>query len=146
LIHAWRICREPHADLRGEGAKRSGGRWNSPGQPVVYLSEHPALAALEVLVHLLDGSIDLVPDDYVLLEVALPDEPPTLIETLPDEQRAAGDRWLRSATTAVLRVPSVIIPSTTNLLLNPLHPSSASARIVSTEPFAFDDRLLRRDA
>lgn len=145
MIRAWRICRDTYADLSGEGAKKYGGRWNSPGRPVVYLAEHPALAALEVLVHL-DVPKDLVPDDYVLLRIDLPDEPPARLATFPTDTRAAGDRWLLEAQTAVLEVPSVVIPSAINLLLNPLHASSAQVRIVGKEPFSFDERLLRGDA
>ena len=91
----------------------------------------------------LDLSADILPDDYVLLRVDLPDEPPHRVATTPDDPRAIGDQWLRDAPTAVLQVPSFIIPSATNLLLNPLHRNSASARIVGNEPFTFDDRLLR---
>lgn len=145
MIQAWRICRDIYADLSGNGAKRHGGRWNSPGRPVVYLSEHPALAALEVLVHL-DLTVDLLPDDYVLLQVALPDEPLFRVASVPEEPRAVGDQWLQNGVTAVLRVPSAIIPSTTNLLLNPLHGNSASASIIGKEPSAFDERLLRGGA
>jgi hypothetical protein len=86
----------------------------------------------------------LLPDDYVLLRVDLPDEPPGRVATIPDEPRASGDQWLRDAATAVLRVPSIIIPATTNFLLNPLHANGASARIVGKETFAFDERLLHR--
>lgn len=140
MIAGWRICRAPYADLLGEGARLYGGRWNSPGRPLVYLAEHPALAALEVRVHL-DLPHDLLPDDYVLMKVILPDEPPEEIATLPADTAAAGDAWIASASSAVLRVPSVLIPSAYNLLLNPQHPRAAAAQIISTEPFQFDARL-----
>jgi RES domain-containing protein len=53
LIEAWRFAKQPYAsDLSGEGAKRTGGRWNSRGLPVVYLAEHPALALVEIRAHL----------------------------------------------------------------------------------------------
>jgi RES domain-containing protein len=45
----WRLCRRPYADLSGEGARILGGRWNSPGRPVVYFAEHPAA---DIRVHL----------------------------------------------------------------------------------------------
>ena len=71
MIIGWRLCRRQHADLTGHGARVFGGRWNSPGRPVVYLAEHPALAALEVRVHL-DLPFELIPADYVLMRVAMP--------------------------------------------------------------------------
>ena len=65
---AWRLCRRLNAHLTGEGARRFGGRWNSAGVPVVYLAEHPALAALEVRVHL-DLPFDLLPADFTLMRI-----------------------------------------------------------------------------
>ena len=69
-MRLWRISN--HADLSGEGGRRVGGRWHERGRPVVYLSEHPALALLENLVHLEIDSEDL-PSGYQLLTVDVPD-------------------------------------------------------------------------
>lgn len=140
MIQGWRICRAPFADLCGEGARLYGGRWNSPGKPLVYLAEHSALAALEVRVHL-DLPPDLLPDDYVLMKVDLPDEPPEDVTARPADTVAAGDAWIASASSAVLRMPSVLVPFSYNLLLNPRHPRAAEAQIASAEPFQFDARL-----
>lgn len=140
MIQGWRICREAYADLRGEGARLLGGRWNSPGRALVYLAEHPALAALEVRVHL-DLPPDLLPDDYVLMQVDLPDGSVEEVATLPANTVATGDGWIASASSAVLRVPSVLVPSAFNLLLNPQHPRAADARIRLIQPFRFDVRL-----
>lgn len=140
MITAWRLARTPYADLSGEGARLHGGRWNSPGLPMVYLAEHPALAVLEVRVHL-DLPPDLLPDDYVLAQVELPDEPPEILPDMPAGPCAAGDAWLRANRTAVLRVPSAFVPGAANLLLNPRHPRAAKARLVLTRPFRFDPRL-----
>ena len=107
---------------------------------MVYLAEHPALAALEVRVHL-DLPYDLLPDDYVLMKVALPDEPPGNVAALPANTVATGDAWMASASSAVLRVPSVLAPCAYNLLLNPRHPRAAEAQVAATEPFRFDARL-----
>jgi RES domain-containing protein len=109
---------------------------------VVYLAEHPALAALEVRVHL-DLPLDLLPDDYVLVQVSLPDQPIGRIEEVPGNTEDAGDVWLRAGETAVLIVPSILIPHSWNLLLNPAHPAGAGARAVTVEPFRFDPRLWR---
>src|SRR5258705_349554 len=54
MPEAWRIVKAKHAAtaFSGEGAARTGGRWNSRGVPVVYTSSTKSLAALESLVHL----------------------------------------------------------------------------------------------
>src|ERR1700722_10756925 len=116
----WRLCRRPHADLSGEGARIFGGRWNSAGRPVVYLAEHPALAALEVRVHL-DLPFELLPVDFVLMRVGVPDSSMTEYAAAGDSV-AVGDAWLTDAGAAVLRVPSVLVPHAWNVLLNPGHP------------------------
>jgi RES domain-containing protein len=139
-MELWRLCRRPYADLTGEGARRRGGRWNSPGRAVVYLAEHPALAALELRVHL-DLPFELLPADFVLMRVALPDAVIGRQDTIPPVTVATGDTWLTDARSAALRVPSVLIPHAWNVLLNPRHPDAEQARIVTIEPFGFDPRL-----
>lgn len=106
---------------------------------MVYAADHPALAVLEVRVHL-DLPPELLPADYVLMRLALPEDAHTL-PTLPEDPRAAGDAWLAEAPCPVLRVPSVLVPAAANLLLNPAHPGAAAARIEAIDPFAFDPRL-----
>lgn len=140
MIEAWRLCRAPFAALDGEGARRFGGRWNSAGRPVAYLAEHPALALVEVLVHL-DLPPEDLPDDYVLLRAVLPDDPPPETAADTTQPRWAGQAWLTRAASPVLRVPSAIVPHAANLLLNPLHPAAQAARIAETIPFRFDPRL-----
>ncbi len=107
---------------------------------MVYFAEHAALAVLEVRVHL-DLPFDLLPDDYVLMRADLPDEPPEMIETIPLDPAVAGDDWLAAGRTSVLSVPSVLVRAARNLLLNPVHPHAAEARLVSIDPFDFDPRL-----
>jgi RES domain-containing protein len=150
ILQGWRLARAAYADLSGEGARRYGGRWNSPGRSAVYLSEDAALPVLEVLVHL-DLPPELIPDDYVLMRVDLTplaedggqwveDGPADRLDTT--HSRATGDAWLDSGRTPVLRVPSVIVPESRNLLLNPEHPLAARIIPPVVRPFAFDPRLL----
>jgi RES domain-containing protein len=134
---AWRLCRRAHATLDGEGARRFGGRWNSPGRPAVYLADHPALAALEVRVHL-DLPFELLPDDYVLMRVSVPD--PVTINPAASTTEA-GNAWLAQGSSASAQVPSVLVPHAWNLLLNPRHPDAPQAEILAIEPFRFDPRL-----
>jgi RES domain-containing protein len=142
----WRLCRRPHADLSGEGARILGGRWNSPGRPVVYFAEHPALAALEVRVHL-DLPFELLPNDFVLMRSMLSDRLVAEIDDPPDDLASGshtltvGDAWLVRGQSVALRVPSVLVPNAWNILLNPRHPDAARARITGIDPFHFDPRL-----
>jgi RES domain-containing protein len=140
LREAWRLCRRPYADLSGEGARLWGGRWNAPGRPVVYLTDHPALAVLEVRVHL-DLPLELLPDDYVLMRVRLPDAAPAVIEDAQSDPKSTGDAWLRTGDAATLVVPSVLVPFAHNVLLNPRHQRAAGVAVISTTPFRFDARL-----
>ncbi len=140
-MRLWRLCRRPFADLSGEGARLHGGRWNSPGRPVVYLAAEPSLAVLEVRVHL-DLPLDLMPPDYVLLTVEVPDALAVeRLEQAPDDARVAGDAWLDQGRTALLSVPSVIVPEARNLLLNPRHADAGRVRVAAMRPFGFDPRL-----
>jgi RES domain-containing protein len=106
----------------------------------VYLADHPALAVLEVRVHL-DLPLELLPDDYVLMRVRLPDAAPSVIEDAQSDPKSTGDAWLRTGDTATLHVPSVVVPFAHNVLLNPRHQRAADAAVISTTPFRFDARL-----
>jgi RES domain-containing protein len=65
--------------------------------------------------------------------------------TPPEASVVFGTEWARRERSVVLRVPSVMIPSESNFVLNPEHPDfSRSVRIAETRSFAFDRRLLQR--
>jgi RES domain-containing protein len=142
LTTAWRICRRPFADLSGDGARLCGGRWNSPGRPVVYAAEAAALAVLEVRVHL-DLDWSLLPADYVLMAIDLNSLAIESLEEALDDPVAYGDAWLESRRSAVLGVPSVLVRESRNLLLNVAHPEAKRATIASIRSFSFDERLWR---
>ena len=140
-MRLWRLAREAHSALDGEGARMFGGRWNSPGRPAVYCAGSAALAVLEVRVHL-DLPLDLLPEDYRLFAVEtrdaeFEDAPPQAVETA----RAFGDAWLASGRSAILRVPSIILPEEWNVLINPLHAHAQHIQVISRRPCLFDSRL-----
>src|SRR3954453_11826952 len=139
-MRAWRICRDAYAALPGEGARLWGGRWNSPGRPLVCAADSAALAVLEVRVHL-DLSFDLLPADYVLLTLDLGTASIETVPRLPADTAAFGDAWLAAGCTAVLHVPSVIVPESANILINPRHPDATRVTIAEKRPFVFDERL-----
>jgi len=147
----WRIVpAERAADaFVGEGAKRFGGRWNSPGVAVIYGSQHKSLAALEQLVH----HNPRAANRFKVFRFQFPD---SLIEPLPSRNLPAdwrhepppastqqlGDAWARELRSAVLAVPSIIVPEELNFLLNPAHHDFKKITVGKPEDFAFDARLL----
>ncbi|MFL6446201.1 MAG: RES family NAD+ phosphorylase [Bryobacteraceae bacterium] len=136
-----RLCKRDYPNLDGGGSAITGGRWNSPGKQMVYTASCSALAVLEYMAHL-----QTLPKNMTLLLVEVPDTLKIRDTTwAPAEiasSRQIGDEWLESKETAVLRVPSVIVPRQTNYLLNPDHPLFEAIQVVETTPFAFDSRLL----
>ena len=145
----WRISN--HATLEGEGGLLASARWHTQGHPILYLAETPAGALVEVLVHLeLDPS--RLPRSYQLLKAEAPDD--TSLRAIGKSElaedwtqdllatRTLGDEWLRSRASALLRVPSAIVPETFNVLLNPHHPEAARIHIVSHRDYPWDKRLL----
>ncbi|RYI36000.1 MAG: RES domain-containing protein [Acetobacteraceae bacterium] len=146
-MRVWRLCEVKHAPgLDGEGARLWGGRWNSPGSPLVYTSGSLALATLEVLVHLpqVERRKGKLPH-YLAIGLDLPDRyifDPDYPASIPsDESAALGDAWLGSRSSLALMVPSRVIPLERNVLLNPRHPEMAKVTVAVNEPFVFDDRL-----
>jgi RES domain-containing protein len=139
----WRLCRRPHADLSGEGGRLVSGRWHTAGRPVIYTAYEPALAILEVRVHL-DLPFDLLPNDYVMMGIDLSGVAVPAVDPAAASQsntQAIGDAWLRDKTSAVLGVPSVLAPRGMNYLINPLHQDARAITIAEIEDFKFDGRL-----
>lgn len=151
MISAWRITKRRHARtaFSGDGARLYGGRWNAPGTSMVYVAESQSLAVLEVLVHL-DASSLL--EKYVLIQVDFEDSlvadlNRTLLprnwgeDPVPGSVQAIGDRWATAATTAILRVPSTLVPGESNFLINPRHADFRKLKISKPRSFQFDPRL-----
>ena len=145
----WRISN--HADLRGIGGLRASARWHNRGRPIVYLAESPPGALIEVLVHQEIASPAALPVSYRLLTVEV-DEGVMVPECslLPpdwpkraDITRNIGDEWLARGTSALLRVPSAIMPNVHNVLLNPLHPDIARVRVADAQDVPYDPRLFK---
>ena len=138
------VCRLSKASfvaLDGEGACLYGGRWNTPGRPMVYTAQSPSLPVLEVLVHL-DLPLGLMPDDHRLLAIDVPDGAP--METLaatPADIRACqttGDDFLIRGASLALIAPSVLVSLDNNVR----HVAMANIRVISNDPFSFDPRLI----
>ena len=151
----YRLTLERYADsaFSGEGPRRVGSRWTPPGYPAVYTASSIALAVLEILVHT-DASV--MPTHRVI-RVTVPDTVNTTVidpAELPDDWRQTpappalrtiGKTWLDAGETAILEVPSAIVPQESNYVLNPLHADFKRLSIGKADPFALDTRLLDRE-
>jgi RES domain-containing protein len=154
-LEVWRItsARYEERAFDGEGARLYGGRWNHPGTAAIYASHTLSLCALEYFVHL---EPELAPKDLVTIRAEIPadlritrfkisDLPSDWrVYPAPDGLKDLGTAWARSAETAVLAVPSAIIPYESNYLINPGHSEFSRIRLHLAEPFAFDPRMWKR--
>lgn len=137
-------------DLSGKGAEITGGRWNSKGVAVIYTSESRALCVAEIAVHM---QLNILPDDFTLITIKIPDEI-EILELNPGElppewntvpysakTRRIGDKFVSKNSNAVLKVPSAVVPGDFNYLINPNHEQAMQVRIVKVDEFSFDKRL-----
>ena len=135
----------------GEGARLAGGRWNRPGTPMVYCSESVALATLEILVNLEDRQLlraycvaTVEFDETVLEEIDLGRLPKTWrAAPATSSTRDIGEIWVAEQRSAVLKVPSAVVATEFNYLLNPRHPDFASLNLGRSEAYSSDSRLSR---
>ena len=129
-----------------------GGRWNSKGYPMLYTSSTRALAALEVLVHMPVNNVKFM--DFSLISISLPENSLEEIKYnvikmemeengLNSSFKSIGDDWIKRNSSLLLKVPSVVINEEFNFLVNPIHRDFGKVKILSKQPFNFDERLLR---
>lgn len=136
----WRIAAETRTygadDLSGAGAAKNPGRWNDLGERVVYTAPTIAIAVLETAAHIDDAGLPL---NRFLVRIAVPDAVWARREILDvsslDATWAAipagrssvrhGSAWLRRGASALLVVPSVIVPEESAVLINAAHPDAA---------------------
>jgi RES domain-containing protein len=138
-------------DLTGLGAALYGGRWNKKGTPVLYTGESKEIALLESIVHLPPMILPKV--DIITLEI--PDDSITIIKIknlpknwssypAPSILSEIGEKWIREEKTIALKVPSSIISSAHNLILNCKHPNFDRVKIVDKSHLKIDSRLLKK--
>lgn len=152
MSEVWRICARSHARraFSGEGARLYGGRWNPPGIAVVYTASNLSLATLELFVNL---DPDNLPPNLVSIAATMPagiameiipvDRLPRRWREYPapESLQRIGANWISNAKTAVLAVPSAVIPLERNFLLNPAHPHFSRIKVHRAQAFRFDPRM-----
>jgi RES domain-containing protein len=150
MPRVYRICaatREAGA-FSGDGARRYGGRWNEKGTRIVYCSSSVSLAMLEILVH-----SPTLPKGMIAIGVTIPEGAEIEIWTpadlppnwgsypAPAALQTRGSEWAASGRTVAVRVPSAVVRTETNVLLNPIHKDWSGCTVLAAEPIEFDSRL-----
>lgn len=149
-------------DLSGAGAAAVGGRFNSPGTAVLYTSSSVALAVLETLVHfgvkaseqanryLIELQVpQAIYDARQVMSVAQLRKQCPFWDAVPfaEASQSVGDQWAQAGKSALLALPSSILPykglPDCNVLINPRHPDAGKITIGRRERFVYDPRLGR---
>lgn len=151
-MEVFRLATAKYAsDLSGTGARLHGGRWNQKGDAVLYTAGTRALALVEVLVHLTNAFLPL---NYQLITIYIPDDSIIAfpIKSLPSDwknhepnesTKKISAKWLTTNEYLALKVPSVVVEGEFNYLVNPLHADFSKVKVLKTESFSFDARLLK---
>lgn len=156
MMLAWRIGTDTpkytSEDMGGIGAKTTGGRWNRQGTALVYAASTRALACLETVVHLGSGGLPL---NRYLVRIEIPDDVWSARETLTEETAPVGwsaippgmdslnfgDSWVKSGSSCILEVPSIIVPEEMNILINPEHDDASRIVAVKVRKWIYDARI-----
>jgi RES domain-containing protein len=152
LTRVYRILRKRYSDkpFDGEGSFLFGGRWSSPGTRLAYAAEHLSLAMVEYFVHI---EANNPPKDLIVAAAAIPDSVSRIVmkpDELPADWRQVpappglakiGDFFATACDAAVLILPSALVPSESNWLINPLHPEFAAIQLRAPEPFEYDSHF-----
>ena len=152
MLSVWRIttARFARSTFSGEGARLYGGRWNAKGVLMVYTAANQSLALLEMLVQ--DQPLRA---RYIMIEARIPSGATidrVSVNDLPsdwrkigarDKLQTIGDEWATRRSTAVLAVPSAIVPAESSYLLNPLHPDFKRIKIGKPGAVEADLRLIK---
>jgi RES domain-containing protein len=144
----WRVSN--YQSLDGVGGLYVAGRWHTKGRPVVYCTMNAATALLETLVHIEIDSEDQ-PHHFQVLRIEGPDSlsiETIGVDSLPQNwaedlhiTQTIGDRWFAEKRSLLLQVPSVLVPETWNVLVNPQHSESGLLKITTVYKHPFDARL-----
>lgn len=146
----YRITKSKRAsDISGTGAALYPGRWNMKGTPVLYTGESKDIALLENIVHippLLTPKLDVltieIPDNSIT-KLDIDDLPSNWLQfPAPTILSEIGQKWVDEGKYIGLKVPSCIIHSSFNVILNCAHKDYLKKiKILDQKEFYFDSRL-----
>lgn len=151
-VNLWRIAAETReykaSDLSGRGAAKYPGRWNAPGEHIVYAATTLSLAVLETAAHIDDFGLPL---NQFVVQLTLPVAPWNARQELQWDTmdpawsaipagRASvelGSAWYKSANSALLLVPSVVVREEIVVLINARHPDAKRIKARTMRPFEY---------
>ena len=145
----YRITNRKRAlDIHGTGAALYPGRWNKKGTPVLYTGATKEIALLENIVHV----PPLIVPDLDILTIEIPDDSITELKVsdlplnwsrypAPIILAEIGNSWILKGETIALRVPSSIIHTSVNYILNCNHKDYKKVKVLEHSHFSFDPRL-----
>lgn len=151
-MRVWRLTTRKYAAtaFSGIGNREAGSRWVPEGLLAIYTSENLSTAVLETLVHIEPSHFSYnfvcikaeIPDDITMDELSLADLPQDWQSRFEDsELQQVGAEWIVRGSSAILIVPSAVVPQERNIILNPRHPDFGKIVVGPAEPFIFDIRL-----
>lgn len=128
-------------------------RWNKNEEYIIYTGSSISLSVLEMVAH---RNTIQIKHSYKLLSIEIEAEPgditPIQIKDLPPDWRTIfsypvlqqiGSNWYQRNKTLLLEVPSVLVPSEKNYLINTHHPAFyEKVKLIQAEDFGWDQRLL----
>jgi len=153
-VQVWRLTMRKHATtaFSGIGNRKVGSRWVPEGLLAIYTSENLSTAVLEMLVHIDPNHFSNnfvcikaeVPENITVDEVSLADLPKDWQSRFEDgELQQVGAQWIDRGSSAVLMVPSAVVPQERNIIINPQHEDFDRIVLSPAEAFFFDPRLLK---
>lgn len=148
-MEVYRLALAKHANLNGVGGIYGAGRWHHRGQPIIYAGQSRSICVLERFVHEDPAHMPKlklltihIPDNTSMQQV-VEKQLPKHWDLIPESSvsRDFGSQWLKDAQSAILKLPSAIVPNEYNYLINPNHSDAQKIRILDATDFYYDPRL-----
>lgn len=141
-------------DKSGTGAALNPGRWNESGEYVLYSAPTIAMTVLETSAHITTKALPL---DKYLVRLDVPDvvwkkrtiwsadELPADWDAIPAGQTSIslGSAWYQRADSALLQVPSVIVPEEATIVINCKHTDIEAISLALMRKYRYENLLNR---
>ena len=126
------------------------GRWNSGGNKVIYCAESIALAFLESMIRRQGVGFN---KDFKIMILNVPPKGRITIINISDLEKgwrdfndyskcqAPGDKWYNEQKSLLLKVPSAVLPESSNYVINTMHPDYKKVKLIEVTDLIPDERI-----